>query len=725
MKSKILLIYAALCSNFVAAVDFYVAPNGSDNGDGTSPTTAFQTLSKAQQAVRKQIASGMQENITVHVGPGTYSLSAPLKFTADDSGKGGFTVHWVGSGALISGGQKVTGWTAGSNGVYSASVPAGLKSRNLYVNGKASNYARKKIANRKDFTYTSTGMKWTSSSYDWITSTPGIAGAELRFLNSFADRYAPIKSAGNRELVMEQNTWYNQLWGYDTVNKNNADFGVWVQNALALLTEGGQFYLDSGAGKVYYKPLSGERMDSIEAYLGVLEALVIFGGTYTNPVHDISFEGISFAHTTWLQPNEIGYVDQQTGGNLCENKTYDSSNFESTRPYWCQMPSAIQISAAKNIVLSGGNYTQLGAGGIGIGNDANAHVTGVGLGASNVAIKDGYFTQVMGNSITAGGIRADAHHPSDSRMVNTNIEVSNNIFYNVSSLFSSTVPILFTYVQYSTISHNDVYITPYSGICHGYGWGSNDAGGSSEYVKRGLYKYQPQYTTPTIMQNNKIVGNLIHGYGYSHTDLGAVYTLSKSPSTEISANYAYDSGGFGMYTDEGSNSYLIQNNIFLSNGIWYAQNGVNTANNTIVGNYGKTGQSISKNTIVSDVSQVSVDALKSAYRAGVLPGKRNGRPVSNNAKLADGAAAISSSNGNAVVTLYNFDDVAFSNVTVSLSASGATFTVVSVPTAIPASGTATATYKVSGTNKPRVSATVKYWNPRVGASSTVSASGQI
>ena len=294
------------------------------------------------------------------------------------------------------------------------------------------------------------------------------------------------------------------------------------------------------------------------------------------------------------------------------------------------MPSAIQISAAKNIILSGGNVTQIGAGGIGIGNDANAHVTGVGLGATNIIVKDSYFSQIMGNSITAGGIRADAHHPSDRRMLNSNIEISGNIFYNVSSLFSSTVPILATYVQSSTISHNDIYITPYSGICLGYGWGSNDAGGSSEYVKRGLYKYQPQYSTPTIMQNNRIDGNLIHGYGYSHTDLGAIYTLSKSPSTYITNNYAFDSAvGFGMYTDEGSNSYIIQNNVLLSNGAWYAQNGVNTANNTISGNWGKSGRSIGGNTIVSGLGQVSAEGKKIAERAGVVVERRAGRPVSN------------------------------------------------------------------------------------------------
>jgi hypothetical protein len=92
-----------------------------------------------------------------------------------------------------------------------------------------------------------------------------------RFINSFADRYAPIKSAGSRELVMEQNTWFNQIGEYDTVSKPNADFGIWVQNALPLLTEGGQFYLDLGSGKIYYKPLSNENMETIQAYLGVSE----------------------------------------------------------------------------------------------------------------------------------------------------------------------------------------------------------------------------------------------------------------------------------------------------------------------------------------------------------------------------------------------------------------------------------------------------------------------
>ena len=131
MVSKLLLICAAFCHQLTTAVDFYVSPTGSDSNAGTSATAAFQTLPKAQQAVRSKLAGTLNDNITVHVGSGTYTLSTPLKFTADDSGKGGFSVNWVGSGAVVSGGLRVSNWAAGSNGVYSASVPIDVKSRNL------------------------------------------------------------------------------------------------------------------------------------------------------------------------------------------------------------------------------------------------------------------------------------------------------------------------------------------------------------------------------------------------------------------------------------------------------------------------------------------------------------------------------------------------------------------------------------------------------------------
>lgn len=188
----------------------------------------------------------------------------------------------------------MTDWKEGDDGIYSATVPKGTKSRNLYVNGNAAKYARRMIANRKDFSYTSTGMTWTDPQYDWLQNTAGIEGGEIRFLNSFTERYNPIRSVGYHELVMVQDFWANNTWGWDTVNNPFADFGVWVQNARSLLTEGGQFYLDSDAGVVYYKPLNGEDMRIVETYLGILECLVSVSGTYDDLAHDITFSGLNF-----------------------------------------------------------------------------------------------------------------------------------------------------------------------------------------------------------------------------------------------------------------------------------------------------------------------------------------------------------------------------------------------------------------------------------------------
>jgi hypothetical protein len=433
-------------------------------------------------------------------------------------------------------------------------------------------------------------------------------------------------------------------------------------------------------------------------------------------------------------------VDQQTGAYIGENTTYPE--FEATRPHWQQMPSAVQVSAASNIVLANCTFTQLGGSGVGVGNDANAHLTKVGLGVSRVSILDNYFTQIMGNSLTVGGVQADSHHPSDTRMTLSSLTISGNIFYNNSIFYSSCVPILVTYVQNSNISHNDVSMTQYSGICHNYGWGSNDAGGSDEYQKRGLYKYQPRYTTPTTSKNNRIDGNLVHSYGLSHTDLGGIYTLSASPGTVILDNYVYDSQYFGLYTDEGSSQMQATGNVLMSNGPWLAQNfgagNIHTGNNEFLDNWGKSGSTLdgkpnhsgdAKNTylrnyIASDVSKTSSAAQKAAYRAGVLPERRAGRPVSNNPNLPDAHLSIGMQGSNLVVNLTNFDDIPFHGVSFKVTAQDATLSSINMPSTVPGAASVAATFNLNGANNPSVSATVTYTNPRTKQSRSLSASGK-
>ncbi|KAH8764510.1 pectin lyase fold/virulence factor [Hyaloscypha sp. PMI_1271] len=675
-RSWLLAGFALLSA--VQGLNYYVSPQGSDSNSGTI-ASPFLTLTKAQAAVRIAVATKPAEAITVNIADGVYILNTTLLLTAEDSGTSGYPVVWkaLGSNALISGGLKLTGWTLNSTtGIYSTTVPVGTQSRNLYVGGSAAQYARA-FLDKSKFGFTNTSITWTDSAYDWLATLPGIGNAEIRSMNSFTDR----------------RLGYGIIW--DTMH-----------------------FLILG---------------------GILEAIVAVGGTYDAPAHDVTFQGLNFAHTTWNLVTTQGYCDQQTGGFLRNfNLTYPI--FEASRPYWDQMPSGIQISAAYNIAFTGGKYTQLGAGGFGIGNDPFSHVTGIGYGAENISVLDGYFTQVMGNSLTLGGIQANGHHPTDPRMINSRITVSGNIFYNTSALFSSTVPIFSTYIQYSTISNNDLSHIPYSGICHGYGWGANDQGGSPEYATRGLYNYQPLYTTPTTSLSNVVSGNLIHHFGLAHQDLGGIYTLSKSPSTIIRDNYDYSSTWFGLYTDEGSNSLTILDNMFFpAPARWFNPNqrtGLNTGNNTLKNNFaavgsdyvntpngtGQFGNTFESNYVVRDaVTNAAVTGQRTAYRAGVLPGRRAGRPVSNPA-LADAYTYIAVIFPSNIATdlirvnITNFDDVPLTAVSFQTSiSSNYALTPVSVPQSIPANSFAIATWKITGNTctAPVFAVNVTYTNSRL------------
>ena len=61
---------------------FYVAPDGSDSGDG-SLTSPFATLSAARDAVRK-VSGSASGDITVYLRGGDYRLTEPVVFDTRD-----------------------------------------------------------------------------------------------------------------------------------------------------------------------------------------------------------------------------------------------------------------------------------------------------------------------------------------------------------------------------------------------------------------------------------------------------------------------------------------------------------------------------------------------------------------------------------------------------------------------------------------------------------------
>lgn len=639
----------------------YVSPTGSGM---TCSSAAACSITQAQTAVRA-LASALRADVVVELGDGTYTLGAPLAFGADDSGTAGHPVVWqaaAGAHPILSGAKKITGWTVSDAGrnIWKASAPGAFATRQLYVDGKIAVRARTSVS-RSGFN--STGISGVPS---LVAAAAQPSRVELHAIGSWTDRYAPVKSFSGGEATMVQPAWANNLWGFDTIPNSYRPSTVWFENAYEFLDSAGEWYQDTTAGSLYYIPLAGQEMSKADVELPQLEHLLAVGGTLEAPAHDITFQGLTFSYTSWLNPSgSDGWSDQQTGGYIHgdgkeEGYTNGYPSFDSTRPFWWQMPGAVQVSAAKNVTFLRDRFVGLGSVALGIGNDDNAHKAGVGLAADTINVTGCVFTQIAASGIIVGGIRANAHHPSDPRMIDQNITIANNLIHDIGIDYRDADAILLTYAASCLVSHNEVYNLPYTGISHGYGWGQNDDGGSKEYQARGLYQYQPLYTTPTTSKNNQFVANYIHDNMKEMNDGGAFYELSASPGTVFSKNYvkapAHSAGSnFGTYSDEGTRYVTFSENVFDGWGEWANLNcneNNNNGNITYTGNWGATagisGQSgcssssrscpasyvNSGTTYAGNPTNVSVPSLVSTWTAGNC-----GDVVANSTEPASAAAA--------------------------------------------------------------------------------------
>ncbi|WP_236551709.1 right-handed parallel beta-helix repeat-containing protein [Aeromicrobium sp. 9AM] len=584
------------------ATTYYASPDGKDGGHCSQSKPC--SLERAQHVVRPAAKHG---DVTVQLADGTYRLSDPLKFDADDDG-GDHTIQWVaapGAQPVITGASKVSGWTksdAGS-GIWQAKTPKGLDTRQLYVDGKIAPRAAIRLANA-DVTPTAKGLTIKNSALSYLASLPDQGRIEFESLGDFTNRYSPVKSISPTEITMAQPAWDNNTWGWDTVQNSFLAGPSWyLDNSLSFLTQAGQWYIAPSKGTLYYKPADGVDPNNLSIELPRLESLISIGGTYKNPVEGLAFKGIQFSGTSWLGPSTHGYADQQNGTFIKDAYDYRPADafsscsrgcemFERARTSWYQEPAAVQVSAASRVSFTGNTFTNLGSSALGIGNDANATVSGVGLGASDITVAANRFMEDSGHGVVVGGVLPDAHHPSDPRMTNKDIRIENNTVDRVSVDYKDNSGILSTYVTNAQIVHNEVSHVPYDGIDTGFGWGINDAGGSNDYVDRGYYKWNTLYTTPTTLKNTQVQGNLVHDTKARFADGGTIYNLSANPGAVVSKNYLFNISGVGLYLDEGSRSMTWENNVvqggsFVFTNAYSLRN--NTSDNVIQNNWYNSG----------------------------------------------------------------------------------------------------------------------------------------
>ncbi|WP_440089647.1 NEW3 domain-containing protein [Streptosporangium sp. LJ11] len=679
-----------------------VAPPGAGNADDRGPggtDRPLATLEEARRRAREAAAEGTRD-VTVLLLDGTYRPASPLRLDAADSGRNGHTVTWKaapGATPVLSGSQPVTGWEPdGATGVYRAHVGTGFDSRQLYVDGIPAQRARIELA-PGDITLTPTGFTIDNPDLAYLAGLPDQGRIDFQAMLTFTNRFAPVRSISGSTVVMRQPAWDNNTYGYDTVQAPFRTPRFFLLNSRSFLDEPGEWYLDPAAGTLYYKPLPGQDLSRARVELPRLETLLQVGGTYDEPARDLRFEGLTFTGTTWLRPGSPdGYANQQTGvfvSGVQPHRPADAftscsigcTGFEASRDGWEQAAAAVQVSAADDIAFVGCTFVNLGSVGLGIGNDAGAHATGVGLGAHGVSVVGSTFTASSGGGIVVGGVRPDAHHPSDPRMVNSDIVLRDNRVHATALEYLDQAAILASYVTRLTIEHNYVSDMPYIGIGLGYGWGANDPGGSPDYLARGLYDFQPVHDTPTTLSDVRVVGNHVRNVVQALSEASCVYALSAIPGGVIDENHCENSGQFGLYFDEGSRYLSVSRNVFLDTaGPWAhanTQNGNHTGDLTLVENYvtnpaitgiahGDRGNVV-RGTIAVTGGNLPIEASRVIYNAGPT-GPYRGAPDPRRppvgAFLAAGPVTVSAGDPATVTaTVENLGDHPVTGLTVSIA----------------------------------------------------------
>jgi hypothetical protein len=239
---------------------------------------------------------------------------------------------------------------------------------------------------------------------------------------------------------------------------------------------------------------------------------------------------------------------------------------------------------------------------LGIGNNADANLSGVGLGATSIEISRNRFSDLAGGAIMVGGITPAAHHPPRPEMGVRDILIRNNVVENVSQNYREQAAVLVTYATAPVIMNNDISAASYDGIDVGWGWGINDPGGTTAYrtTDRGYYD-QPgnlTYDTPTILHDSVVFANRVHDVKRWFPDGGAIYHLSADPGALIAENYVYDvPGGIALYLDEGSRYVTLRNNVVANVGVWLNLNSQGSffprrtaMDNSAIGNWHNSGR---------------------------------------------------------------------------------------------------------------------------------------
>ncbi|BAV33387.1 f5/8 type C domain protein [Sulfuricaulis limicola] len=499
--------------------ELFVSPTG-----GGSACTFAQPCSLTQARDRARVlSSGMPGHIVISLMGGLYTLETTFALTPLDSGKNGYRIFYQaypGETPVLGGGINITGWVLfdGNKNIYRAPAPAGLRTRQLYVNGKRATRARSDL-HPSGFIKTASGYLAPDGS---MASWRNPADIEIVELVRWKNQRCGVASISGTSITMKQ-----PCWSLSQAAPQAIPMGLptWIENAYELLNQSGHWYHDRSENYLYYIPRSGEDMAIAEVIAPALETLLRIQGTPDDPVQNITFSGLTFTHSTWNGPSDAsGYPSVQAGFVLTESGAK------------IKTPGDVWIDYAQGIVFWRNTFRQLGATALVFGN-----------GSKQNQVTGNIFEDISSGAITMGDV--DQPNTADLRNVTSGNWITNNYIASTGQDYFDSTGIFVGYTDTTIVAHNEVTGLPYTGISVGWGWGESD---------------------PSVAMNNQIINNRVHQAMQRQQDGGMIYTLSAQPNSVIWGNHllAQTFDYAAIYLDEGTRHFIIGDNVISSAPYW-------------------------------------------------------------------------------------------------------------------------------------------------------------
>lgn len=268
---------------------YYVAPNGNDNHDG-SFQKPFQTIERAQLEARKA-----QGETTIYLRKGIYRLKRPLIFTPEDGGKEKpLSIRAFRNEQVTLSGGKVLHpvWKPYKKGILTAVLQDDIRHPDMLLsNGNIRHMARYP-------NFDSTAVRFNGTSADAtaprrVKSWKHPEGGYLHamHISDWGDFHYRITGKDKAGKLMLEGGWQNNRQsGLHAKNRM-------VENIFEELDAPGEWFYQAESSTLYYYPMPDEDAETAVFETPILKHLIEFRGSEQQPVTHITIQGIELTQT--------------------------------------------------------------------------------------------------------------------------------------------------------------------------------------------------------------------------------------------------------------------------------------------------------------------------------------------------------------------------------------------------------------------------------------------